>query len=88
MKSIEFLLEKYKSQNTLLFSDDFKQAKEIYKQEQEEVYNHAFNYGVNFSKQEISDEEIEKGAEWLYYNEKLAWIEGAKWYKEQLKQKL
>ena len=25
--AVEFLLEKYKSQNTLLFSDDFEQAK-------------------------------------------------------------
>jgi hypothetical protein len=31
--AVKFLLEKYKSQNTLLFSDDFEQAKEIEKQQ-------------------------------------------------------
>lgn len=30
--AVEFLLEKYKSQNTLLFADDFEQAKEMEKQ--------------------------------------------------------
>ena len=40
--AVEFLLEKYKSQNTLLFSDDFEQAKEMEKEQgysEEEVYN-------------------------------------------------
>jgi hypothetical protein len=27
--AVEFLLEKYKSQNTLLFAEDFEQAKEM-----------------------------------------------------------
>jgi hypothetical protein len=31
--AVKFLLEKYKSQNTLLFSDDFEQAKEMEKQQ-------------------------------------------------------
>ena len=31
--AVEFLLEKYKSQNTLLFSDDFEQAKEMEKEQ-------------------------------------------------------
>jgi hypothetical protein len=30
--AVEFLLEKYKSQNTLLFGEDFEQAKEMEKQ--------------------------------------------------------
>ena len=41
--AIEFLLDKYKSQNTLLFSDDFEQAIEM---EKEQIEN-AFNAGVN-----------------------------------------
>ena len=39
MTSIEFLLEKYKSQNTLLFADDFEQAKEMHKQEIIDAYS-------------------------------------------------
>jgi hypothetical protein len=35
--AVEFLLEKYKSQNTLLFAEDFEQAKEMEK-EQAELY--------------------------------------------------
>ena len=35
--AVEFLLEKYKSQNTLLFAEDFEQAKEMEK-EQAEAY--------------------------------------------------
>ena len=31
--AVEFLLEKYKSQNTLLFADDFTQAEELFKQQ-------------------------------------------------------
>ncbi len=31
--AVEFLLEKYKSQNTLLFGEDFEQAKEMEKQQ-------------------------------------------------------
>lgn len=31
--AVEFLLEKYKSQNTLLFAEDFEQAKEMEKQQ-------------------------------------------------------
>ena len=31
--AVEFLLEKYKSQNTLLFAEDFEQAKEIEKEQ-------------------------------------------------------
>jgi len=33
MTAVEFLLEKYKSQNTLLFAEDWQQAKEMEKQE-------------------------------------------------------
>jgi len=31
--AVEFLLEKYKSQNTLLFAEDFEQAKEMEKEQ-------------------------------------------------------
>jgi hypothetical protein len=31
--AVEFLLEKYKSQNTLLFAEDFEQAKEMHKKD-------------------------------------------------------
>jgi len=31
--AVEWLLEKYKSQNTLLFADDFEQAKEMEKEQ-------------------------------------------------------
>ena len=33
MTAVEFLLEKYKSQNTLLFAEDFEQAKEMDKEQ-------------------------------------------------------
>ena len=33
MTAVEFLLEKYKSQNTLLFAEDFEQAKEMEKEQ-------------------------------------------------------
>lgn len=32
MTTVEFLLEKYKSQNTLLFAEDWQQAKEMEKE--------------------------------------------------------
>jgi hypothetical protein len=35
--AVEFLLEKYKSQNGLLFPEDFKQAKEMEKEQMLEV---------------------------------------------------
>jgi len=40
MTAVEFLLEKYKSQNTLLFSDDFEQALEMERQQIENAYDH------------------------------------------------
>lgn len=38
MTVVEFLLEKYKSQNTLLFAEDFEQAKEIEKKQREKDF--------------------------------------------------
>ena len=38
--AVEFLLEKYKSQNTLLFSDDFEQAKEMEKEQIIDAYDY------------------------------------------------
>lgn len=62
------------------------QAKQMENKEHEKIYNHAFNYGCEFSRIEISDEEIEKAKEyhWSYRN---GFVEGAKWYREQLKNK-
>ena len=36
--AVEFLLEKFKSQNTLLFADDWEQAKEMEKQQIIDAY--------------------------------------------------
>ena len=36
--AVEFLLEKFKSQNTLLFADDWEQAKEMEKQQIENAF--------------------------------------------------
>ena len=41
--AVEFLLEKYKSQNTLLFSDDFEQAKEMEKEQIIDAHNNGKN---------------------------------------------
>ena len=46
MTTVEFLLEKYKSQNTLLFAEDWKQAKEMEKQEKQEKIDFADKYGT------------------------------------------
>jgi hypothetical protein len=43
--AVEFLLEKYKSQNTLLFAEDFEQAKEMEEKERQEVYANGFANG-------------------------------------------
>jgi len=58
MNSIEWLIEELKKER--LIRDDLKttlallinKAKEMYEQEQEEVYDHAFDYGVKFSQRE------------------------------------
>jgi hypothetical protein len=39
MTAVEFLLEKYKSQNTLLFAEDWQQAKEMEKEQIVEAYD-------------------------------------------------
>ncbi len=39
ISAVEFLLEKYKSQNTLLFAEDFEQAKEMENQQIIEAYS-------------------------------------------------
>jgi hypothetical protein len=43
--AVEFLLEKYKSQNTLLFAEDFEQAKEIEKKQRRESYDNGYANG-------------------------------------------
>jgi hypothetical protein len=40
--AVEFLLEKYKSQNTLLFGEDFEQAKEMEKEQIMEAHEEGF----------------------------------------------
>lgn len=56
--ALEFLLEKYKSQNTLLFAEDFEQAKEMEKKQIKD----AFDYGL------LCEPSWEDEAE-EYYNE-------------------
>jgi hypothetical protein len=41
--AVEFLLEKYKSQNTLLFGEDFEQAKEMEKEQIKDAYDRGHN---------------------------------------------
>jgi len=60
--SVEFLLEKYKSQNTLLFAEDFEQAKEMDKEQMIEFACQV--YDLNHGK----DKSFRKAAE-DYYNE-------------------
>jgi len=59
--AVEFLLEKYKSQNTLLFADDFEKAKQI------EINNTRYACGYAISKllyqQAIQESEKNKVAE-------------------------
>lgn len=43
--AVEWLLEKYKSQNTLLFSDDFEQALEMEKQQIIDAYDAGYKDG-------------------------------------------
>jgi phage-related protein len=57
--AVEFLLEKYKSQNTLLFGEDFEQAKEMEKQQ-------IINFGNDYADQVMGG--MNKRAE-KYYNE-------------------
>ena len=67
--AVEYLLEKYKSQNTLLFSDDFEQAKEIENEKQgysEEELKSAFKigfsigYGSTVQELDLKNEHCEK----------------------------
>jgi hypothetical protein len=79
MNSIEYLEKEYKENKGFLSSSNFEQAKEMHKQEMKQL-----------SKQEISDEEIEIAAANLANpnaDKTDNWIEGSKWYREQLKQR-
>lgn len=72
--AVELLLEKYKSQNTLLFADDFEQAKEMEKEQIIDAYWGGLNGSINdYSESKQVGSEIigikhGKGAE-QYYNE-------------------
>jgi hypothetical protein len=126
MTSIEWLKEKYISQNCSLTIIDFDIAKTMHKAEIIDAYGVGMNDGCSYMtdgktefenreqyyqetfgskesddhiadiskmvevpQQEISDEEIYKGS---FEKESIDWhngfIAGAKWYREQLKQKL
>jgi hypothetical protein len=41
--AVEFLLDKYKSQNTLLFAEDFEQAKEMEDEQIGDAYERGYN---------------------------------------------
>jgi hypothetical protein len=58
MTAVEFLLEKYKSQNTLLFAEDFEQAKEM---EKEQIVDAWDSCGESFITEEFDNAE-------QYYN--------------------
>jgi len=76
MTSIEWLKEKLFYDFGFAFSDNiYKQAKEMHKKEMEQL-----------SQQEISDEEIEKVSDDYEFGNSIAFEEGAKWYREKLKQ--
>ena len=60
--AVEFLLEKYKSQNTLLFSDDFEQAKEIDKKRIKNAFDDGFKDNSDYTNPKYRDAE-------QYYNE-------------------
>ena len=45
MTAVEWLLEKYKSQNTLLFADDFNQAKEMENEQRKESFDNGYANG-------------------------------------------
>jgi vacuolar-type H+-ATPase subunit H len=75
------------------------QAKEMHKQEIEDAYNKCYEdlsntqkevdklstYASQLPQQEISDEEIQKEAK--NHHNYYEWSAGAKWYREQLKQR-
>ena len=50
MTAVEFLLEKYKSQNTLLFADDFEQAKEMERKKHRDTWDAALDASQNKSR--------------------------------------
>ena len=62
--AVEWLLEKYKSQNTLLFADDFEQAKEMEKQQIIKAYMNV-NDDRDYRLQDVILKEFAE----QYYNE-------------------
>ena len=72
--------------NGFKISDLYEQAKQMEKQEQGEIYDHAFDYGYKFGPQELSDEEIEKAAA-EHQDMEGQFEAGARWYRNQLKTK-
>jgi hypothetical protein len=96
MTSIEWLANKLSITFNTMYADEIEQSKEMHKQEikddsQRIIGEHKIQILV------ISDEEIDKGAKECFenkgksifwdYNTMPSFIEGAKWYREQLKLK-
>jgi hypothetical protein len=52
MTAVEWLLEKYKSQNTLLFADDFTQANELFEQQIKDAFDECGNWQDKYSDSE------------------------------------
>jgi hypothetical protein len=88
MTSIEWLEMQFEESHSYIneiFKETFEQAKEMHKQEM----------ATNCSQQEISDEEIKKGAiDYLIHIKEeftdlaiTSFITGCVWYREQIKQK-
>ena len=66
--------------------------KESYPEFPDRIWLHGDGRKLTSSPQEISDEEIEKAANYFYpligeQSKKALWKSGCKWYREQLKQK-
>jgi hypothetical protein len=65
--AVEFLLEKYKSQNTLLFAEDFEQAKEMFEKQIIDASNESFMNG-GLVKRRVKNKKVFSVGE-QYYNE-------------------
>jgi hypothetical protein len=76
MTAVEWLFHKYKLQDEKILIDDYYQAREMEKQQME------------ISDEEIETLRLEHFKENGIWSENSEWfIKGAKWYREQLKQK-
>jgi flagellar biosynthesis/type III secretory pathway protein FliH len=67
--AVEFLLEKYKSQNTLLFAEDFEQAIEMFEQQIIDAYDQGSEAGYEKAKNDDFIEGFKMKEAEQYYNE-------------------